>query len=365
MITSTLRHRLFSTCACCAEPFVATGISRRELIAGGAAAVALGGLAGFASKVFAQARPHRIDVHHHISPPTWLEALKKINRTNPPMANWSVQKTIEDMDKGGVAAAITSPTTPQLKPLEKDEAVRVARESNEFAKKLEADHPGRFGTFAMLPLPHIDESLKEIAHAFDTLKVDGIGMMTSYGDKWLGYNDFAPIWEELNRRKATVYTHPTDANCCVNLVQNIASSAVEYGTDTTRTIASLIFTGTSQKYPDINWIFSHGGGSLTAFAERFLVQMVSVPPHKDRFTRAIVEGELRRFHYDTAQVSNPITMAALVKLVPISQIVYGTDFPYRTAADHTRGLEAIFSGADLNAIDRENALRLLPRLRTT
>jgi 6-methylsalicylate decarboxylase len=365
MIRSTLRHRLFSTCACCAEPFVATGISRRQLIAGGAAAVALGGLAGFAPKVFAQARPHRIDVHHHISPPTWLEALKKINRTNPPMANWSVQKTIEDMDKGGVATAITSPTTPQLKPLERDEAVRVARESNEFAKKLEADHPGRFGTFAMLPLPHIDESLKEIAFAFDTLKVDGIGMMTSYGDKWLGYNDFTPIWEELNRRKATVYTHPTDANCCVNLVQNIASSAVEYGTDTTRTIASLIFTGTSQKYPDINWIFSHGGGSLTAFAERFLVQMVSVPPHKDKFTRAIVEGELKRFHYDTAQVSNPITMAALVKLVPISQIVYGTDFPYRTAADHTRGLEAIFSGADLSAIDRENALRLLPRLRTT
>ena len=189
-------------------------------------------------------------------------------------------------------------------------------------------------------------------------------MLTSYGDKWVGYNEFAPVWEELNRRKPTVYTHPTDANCGVNLVRDITSSAVEYGTDTTRTIASLVFSGTSQNFSDINWIFSHGGGALTAFAERFLVQMVSVLPHKEKFTREIVERELHRFHYDTAQVSNAVTMAALVKLVPISQIVYGPDSPYRTAADHTKGLEAIFSGVDLQAIDRENALRLLPRLKT-
>jgi len=354
-------RRLLATCSCCAQPFAATGVSRRALLAGGAA-LTLGGLA---PKSFAQTKPERIDVHHHVSPPTWLAALKKLNHANPPMANWSVQKTLDDMDKGGVATAITSPTTPQVTPLTREDAVRVARESNEFAKKLQADHPGRFGTFAMLPLPHIDESLKEIAYAFDTLRVDGIGMMTSYGDKWLGYSEFAPIWEELNRRKATVYTHPTDANCCVNLVRDITSSAVEYGTDTTRTIASLLFSGTSLKYRDINWIFSHGGGALTAVAERFLVQMVSRPPHSEKFNRAIVEGELRRFHYDTAQVANPITMAALVKLVPVSQILYGTDFPYRTAAEHTKGLEAIFTGDDLKAIDRGNALRLLPRLQAS
>ena len=86
---------------------------------------------------------------------------------------------------------------------------------------MESDHQGRFGTFAMLPFPHVDECLKEIAYAFDTLKVDGIGCMTSYGDKWLGYAEFEPVWEELNRRKATVYTHPTAANCCVNLVRGI------------------------------------------------------------------------------------------------------------------------------------------------
>jgi len=319
---------------------------------------------GFAPKVFAQPKPDRIDVHHHVVPPTWLAAMNLIGRSNPPLLHWSVQKSLDDMDKGGVATAILSPTTPQVIPLGAQAAVRVARESNEYGKKLMADHPGRFGVFATLPLPRIDESLKEIAYAFDTLKVDGIGMMTNYGDKWLGYSYFDPIWQELNRRKATVYTHPTDANCCVNLVQGIPPSAIEWGTDTTRTIASLIFSGTSQKYPDINWIFSHGGGAPTAFAERFLLQMVNTPPYKGKFTREIVQGQLNRLYYDTAQVSLVGTLAALAKLVPVSQIVYGTDYPYRTAADHTRGVTSIFKGADLKAIDRENALRLVPRLKS-
>jgi len=349
-------------CTCCVEPLAATGISRRRFVAGAAAA----GLAatGFAPKVLAQAKPHRIDVHAHVVPPSWLNAMDVIGRKDVPLSNWSPQRMIEDMDKGGVATAILSPTTPQVTPLGKEAAVRISRESNEYSKKLESDHAGRFGTFAMLPLPNIDGSLKEIAYAFDTLKVDGVGIMTSYGDKWLGGAAFAPVWEELNRRKATVYTHPTGANCCVNLVPGIRESTIEFGADTTRSIASLILSGTSQKYKDINWIWSHGGGSLTSFAERFLIQVVSTPPYKDKFTRETMQGELDRFYYDTAQISNAVTLDALAKLVPISQIVYGTDFPYRTAVDHTKGVTDHFKGDDLKKVDRENALRLLPRLKS-
>ena len=343
-----------------------TGIewSRRGLIAGGAAAgaIAAGGLA-LPLRGLAQPTPHRIDVHHHITPPVWLAELKKAKKDNPPLANWSVAKSIEDMDKAGIATAMTSPTTPQVGFLEKEVAARIARESNDWAKKLESDHKGRFGTFAMLPMPYVDESLKEIAYAFDTLKVDGVGLMTSYGDRWLGHPQFNPVWEELNRRKATVYTHPTGANCCANLVPGIADSAVEYGTDTTRTIATLLFSGASQRYRDINWIFSHGGGALVAFAERFLIQMTSVPPYKDKFTREQVQAELNRFFYDTAQISGVVTLKALAELIPVSQIVYGTDYPYRTGADHTRGVTAVFSGQQLAQVDRDNALRILPRLR--
>src|SRR5262249_22020769 len=288
-------------------------VSRRDLLKGGAAALAATSLP---SRLFAQAKPHRIDVHHHIAPPSWLAAMDAIRRSDFPLANWSVQKTIEDMDKGGVATAMTSPTTPQVTPLGKTVAIRVARESNEFAKKMMSDHPGRFGVFATLPLPHIDESLKEISYAFDTLQVDGIGVMTSYNDKWLGHPMFEPVWEELNRRKATVYTHPTTPNCCVNLVPGVPEFIVEFGADTTRTIASLTLSGTSQKYKDINWIWSHGGGAVSAFAERFLVQVVAVPPYRGKLTRETVEGELKRFYYDTAAITGSVTLEALSKLVP-------------------------------------------------
>ena len=189
-------------------------------------------------------------------------------------------------------------------------------------------------------------------------------MMTSYGDKWLGYSYFAPIWEELNRRKATVYTHPTGANCCVNLVEGVPETVVEYGADTTRTIASLIFSGTSQRYKDINFIFSHGGGVLTATAERFQIQMVTTPPYKDKFTRESVDKELQRFFYDTAQIANAVTINALVKLVPVTQVVFGSDYPYRTAEQHVKGLASAFDAADLKLIERDNALRILERLRT-
>jgi len=371
MRQSIMRHmskrRLAGACTCCCEPFAASPVSRRQMLAGGTAAFAAaaitGAMAGFPRPSLAQSAPQRIDVHHHLAAPTWLQAIKLIGADNPPIANWSVQKSLDDMDKGGVATAILSGNVPQVRPLGREAAARIARESNEYAKGLAADHPGRFGIFAMLPLPNIDDSLKEIAYAFDTLKADGVGVLTSYGDRWLGYPYFDPIWDELNRRKATVYTHPADASCCVNLVQGVPPTAVEWGADTLRSIVSLIFSGTSQKYRDINWIFSHGGGALTAVAERFLAQMVSTPPYQGKFTRESVQVELNRFHYDTAQVSLNGTLAALAKLVPISQIMYGTDFPYRTAAEHSKGVDALFDGDDRKAINRENALRILPRLR--
>ena len=185
-MASLLSSRLRASRFCgCGLPH--TGLSRRGLLAGGVALGAAALAPRFVAEAVAQTPAHRIDVHHHVSPPTWLDAVKSMKKDNPPMANWSVQKTLDDMDKGGVAIAMTSPTTPQTFGLDAAQAARVARDCNEYAKKLETQHPGRFGTWATLPLPHIDESLKEIAYAFDTLKVDGVGIMTSYGDKWLGY----------------------------------------------------------------------------------------------------------------------------------------------------------------------------------
>jgi hypothetical protein len=170
--------------------------------------------------VFAQVAPHRIDVHQHVS-----RDLARCGQEHQERQSADGELVgAEDArrhDKGGVATAITVADDAAGHRLDKAVAARVARESNEFAKKLESDHKGRFGTFAMLPFPHVDECLEEIAYAFDTLKVDGIGCMTSYRRQVAGLCRVRAVWEELNRRKAIVYTHPTAANCCVNLVRGI------------------------------------------------------------------------------------------------------------------------------------------------
>jgi predicted TIM-barrel fold metal-dependent hydrolase len=332
------------------------GCGRRTALLGGLAA-AVAPAANAASRGF------WIDVHHHIVPPAYIDAVRRAKLDNPPMVSWTPEKSLEDMDKAGTATSITSPMPPHVGFLLPGEAAKVARESNEWARRLAKDHPGRFGVFAMLPMPNIDESLKEIEYAFDTLKVDGIGMMTNYGDKWLGYPEFAPVFQELNRRKAVVYTHPMSPSCCFNLVQNVPDAAVEWGADTARAITNLIFSGASARYKDITFIFSHGGGVITAIAERLRLQMVNMPPYKGQFTRDTVDRELKRFYYDTAQVANDVTIQALARLVPVSRILFGTDYPYRTSAEHVAGLNARFNTTDLAAIGRYNALRILPAWR--
>lgn len=344
-------------CLCCDPP----DAGRRRWLTG---ALSIGALAAAGCAApGAPASPHRIDVHHHISPPPWVAALKRAKLDTPPVVNWTMQRSLDDLDRGGVATAVTSPTLPAVGFLNAADAADVARASNEFARRLGGESRGRLRMFALLPMPHVDATLKEIAYALDVLQADGVAFMTSYGSQYLGDAAFAPVMEELNRRKATAYTHPNDPACCLNIASGVPPVIIEYGTDTTRTIASLVFSGAAQRWPDIRWIFSHAGGTLSAVTERFTVQAPSLPGYKERgFDGARVLADLRRFHYDTAQAANPVAMAALQRYIPVSQIVYGTDYPYRTAAEHTQGLAAVFSGAELRAIERENALRLLPRL---
>jgi len=308
------------------------------------------------------AKPHRIDVHHHHTPPPYLAAITAQNIPGP-VRDWTPEKSIADMDKAGVATAMTSITTPAMRFLDDAGARKVARECNDYTAKLVADSKGRFGMFAVMPMPYVEGTLREIAYALDTLKADGIALLTSYGDKWLGDAAFTPVMEELNRRSAIVYTHPTTANCCGNLIPDVPESIIEWGTDTTRTIASLVFSGAAARFRDVKLIFSHGGGTLPFLTERF----VRLPQINKSLAARVpngVEAELKRFYYDTAQAAHPYALASLTRLIPVSQIVFGTDYPYRTAIDHVKGLTDYgFSAGDLQAIDRDNAVRLMPRLK--
>ena len=189
-----------------------------------------------------------------------------------------------------------------------------------------------------------------------------MGLFTSYGNKWLGDAAFNPVFEELNRRNAVVYTHPNTANCCRNLIPNIGDGAIEWGTDTTRAIAQMIFGGAAARYPNIRMIFSHGGGTMPFLVERF-VGMARSQQYASKFPDGF-PGAASKFYYDTAQVANPAAMSALNKVIPVSQIVFGTDYPFRTAAEHVKGLKecGVFNTKDLQLID-QNALKFLPKFR--
>jgi 6-methylsalicylate decarboxylase len=323
--------------------------------------------------LFAQvpaAKPHRVDVHHHFFPPQYLEPLAEWNKREGvapglqgSQKEWSVARAVEELDRARLATAVLSISTPGVWFGKADEARRMARTCNEFAAKMAQDHPGRFGSFASVPMPYIEGTLKEIEYALDQLKADGIGMMTSYGDKWPGDPVYAPVFEELNRRKAIVYFHPLAPNCCGNLMPGVPASMLEYPQDTARAVASLMFNGAFARFKDIRFVFSHAGASVPALAGR----MINAASRNAKTLAAVgpngIEAELRKLYYDTANSAYAPTMAALLKLVPLSQVLFGSDYPYLTVGQNLESMAQVgLSQAELRAIDRENALALLPRL---
>jgi 6-methylsalicylate decarboxylase len=304
---------------------------------------------------------HRIDIHHHIAPPQYVEEMRAL--LQPPTLAWTPARSIEDMDQSGVATAITSITTPGVWIGDHEQGRRVARDCNDYAARMAADHPGRFGLFAALPLPNIEASLREIEYGLDVLKADGIALFTSYRDKWLGDPAFEPVMAELNRRNAVVFTHPQAPLCCRGLIPGVNEAVIEYATDTTRAIARILFTGTALRYPDIRWIFSHGGGTTPFLSER-LVRAGRLKHNEPHVPNGVM-AELQRFYYDVAQAAHPMALASLTRMVPISQILWGTDFPFRFGVEYVKALGEFFSESDLRKIDRDNVLALLPRWRAS
>ncbi len=369
MSANSARGRLFPACRCCSPPDVPARPARRNFLAGGLAALGLGAAAPIGHPLpaagQAPAGRTRIDVHHHFLPQFHRDAMLAPGRRRAagPPPKWSPALSLEDMDRSGIATAILSVVQPGVWYGDDVEQSRsLARKLNEYAAQMAQDHPSRFGLFAVIAPPDVPGSLKEIEYALDTLKADGIGLLTSYRDKYLGDPAFAPVYEELNRRKAVVYVHPTAPDCCRGLVPGIPPGSIEYATDSTRTIAHIVFGGTAAKFPDIRWIFSHSGGTLPFLTGRFIRLA------EERKPAHLPDGPLpafRKFYYELAQGNTPGQIAALLKMVSISQVMYGTDYPFRDGAEVNKGIaDWGFDAANLRAIERDNALKLLPRVKS-
>ncbi len=305
----------------------------------------------------------RIDVHHHFLPPRYIdEARERVAAVAGEFAaqvlGWTPERSLEAMDKAGVGKAMASISSPGVWFGDGRAAAELARACNEFAAGMKSRHAGRFGTFAALPLPDVDAALKEIEYAAGMLKVDGFGLYTSYDGVYPGDARFAPVLDELNRRKAVVFVHPLACPQCAGLLPGVPDAILEYPFDTTRAITSLLYSGTLARCPEISFIFSHGGGALAMLGHR-IARYAGV----NKAIASRVPGkpaeQLKTLHFDVVSMTQPVQFASLRAMVPVSQLLFGSDYPYWPPDQTASGLASLgLSPADLKAIESGNASRL-------
>ena len=306
-----------------------------------------------------------VDVHHHIMLPEFLslqeERIKRTGYWGAKLTQWTPSWSIDEMDKSGGATSILSISAPGCWTGKVEESRRLARSLNEYTATLARDYPGRFGFFATVPLPDTEGSLREIDYALDVLKADGVCLLTNYDGKYPGEPAFAPVYDELNRRKAIVYSHPAAVDCCVNMLPGVPMAILEFMFDNTRAIVSLLAGGTFTRCPDIRFIFSHCGGALPTIAGRINGWSASLG---ERLPQGALP-ELKSLNFDTASMCNPATFGALLKLVPATQVFFGSDYPWGMMAASKNPLRSALGlgAADIHAIEEGNARRMFARLR--
>jgi 6-methylsalicylate decarboxylase len=296
----------------------------------------------------------RIDVHHHVVPPEFAD-------DSMPITLPDASAQLRSMDRWHIRAAITS-LTPRVVLKNLHRLREVARACNEFQAHLLRDHPGRFGAFALLPLPDLDGALEEIAHALDVLRLDGVGMFSSVNDTYLGDPLFDPVFDELNRRKAVVFIHPTHCEAPEHTGLRAPPFVVEYVFDTTRAIVNLIFTGTLKRCPDIRFIVAHGGGTVPFLAQR--ISMLEGHRHAKGVTDVL--PTLRSLYYEIASTTAQFALRSLQEVADPTHILWGSDLPFvygerlQEEVDHWEAYDGFDATARLH-VEQLNAVKLFPR----
>jgi 6-methylsalicylate decarboxylase len=307
-----------------------------------------------------------IDVHAHFLPPGYRDALATAGIDQPdgfphvPM--WSADEHVAVMDRLGIESAVLSVSSPGVKFGEgatASDAVSLARHVNDVAVATIAQHPGRFGAFASLPMADVDQSLAEIERALDGLGLDGVNVLTNVDGVYLGDASLDPIMEELNRRHAVVFIHPTSPACweCTSL--GFPRPMIEFPFDTTRAVTNLLLSGAFARHPDIRWIVPHAGGTLPFLAPR----IAGISALLGAGDPAVIVAQLRRLHYDLAGSANPQVVAALLGFVDRSHVLYGSDWPFTpepivgAAMEWVMGTDNPITPAEMSGA----AARLFPR----
>ena len=297
----------------------------------------------------------RIDVHHHVVPPEFAD-------DSMPIKLPDTEEQLRSMDSWHIRAAITS-LTPRVLLKNLNRLRQVARACNEFQAQRMRDHRARFGAFALLPLPDVDGTLEEISYALDVLHLDGIGLFSSVSDRYLGDPRFDPVFDELNRRSAVVFIHPTHCEAPEHARLHAPPFVVEYVFDTTRAIVNLIYSGTLKRRPNIRLIVAHGGGAAPFLAQRIAM----MEGHRGAKDVTDVIPTLRSLYYEIASTTAAFALRCLQEIADPSRILWGSDLPFvygerlREEVEHWEHYDG-FDVTVRSTIEELNAVKLFPRL---
>ena len=351
-----------------------------------------------------------VDVHHHIIPKIYKDELKKAGVSSAggfPIKDWTPEDSIKMMDDLDIDVGVTSISEPGTMPLKKKHAAKVARKVNEYQAQLKRDYPGRFKSFALLPLPHVKESLKEIEYALDVLKLDGVGLYSNYGEEFLGNDKFEAVMKLLHKKDAVVFIHPSASEKGFVSPEYIPSDFIEEFTfNTTRAANNLILSGTLERYPNIDFILAHAGGVLpylewrideTLKTEQYILEdplnrvdtimrkdkggfIKTFLKHPIRYTKMFKNYAhilrrwsslsqpaayyIRKFHYDTALSTGNSTFAGIKEVTDVSHFHFGSDAhfaPDRWIAEMEKNIRETdyFDEDEKRQIFSRNAIDLL------
>ena len=314
-------------------------------------------------------KPRTVDVHAHFLPPVYRQALRDAGLGTVdggmPVPDWTAERALAVMDEVGIAVALLSVSSPHVSFADPAEAIALCRSINDYAADMRSRYAERFGAFAILPLPDIAASRAELERALDQLQLDGVALPTHAHGQYLGDTRLAPLLEILNERAATVFIHPTSPACFEAFGLELPAPLIEFPFDTTRTAVSLLYSGALARHPRITFILPHAGGTLPFLAPR-IAAIGSTPVLGQR---AVVPTQamqaFARFYYDTALSATPQQIGTLRSLAPMSQLLYGSDFPF-ASEQRVRAAEgayaALFTADEQEMVRRANAARLFERL---
>ncbi|GFF44976.1 2-amino-3-carboxymuconate-6-semialdehyde decarboxylase [Aspergillus udagawae] len=330
----------------------------------------------------------KIDLHSHYVPPFWRNesAMAGYSKPDgmPAIPDWSAEVHLQLMAQANITKSILSITSPGtfLTPGNDKHARRLARQCNEFAADLKRRHPDKFGFWAALPLPDVEGSLAELAYALDHLDADGVAVFTNAQGVYLGDDTLKPLFRELDRRKTTVFVHPTspcirgahgghnDSQPAAPLTQ-YPNPMFEFLFEEARAVANLFLSGTVDAFPNVTYIISHAGGALPPTIERFSQFASSILGLPLQISSSSVkEAFARSFYFDIAGFVFPDQIYGLLRYVSARSIVYGSDYPYTPAPgvlsvagtinEHID--DAFPDPRDVQSIFAGNAQRILDRV---